>query len=72
MHRNFPLLKEMLKQEIVAIVVVGRIGRCLVSVASIDIDIRVVGVPTSIGYGFGANGLAGLASMLQSALLAWQ
>jgi NCAIR mutase (PurE)-related protein len=28
-----------------------------------------VGVPTSIGYGFGANGIGALASMLQSCTL---
>jgi NCAIR mutase (PurE)-related protein len=32
-------------------------------------DIPVVGVPTSIGYGFGGNGIAALASMLQSCTL---
>jgi pyridinium-3,5-biscarboxylic acid mononucleotide synthase len=46
MHRLFPALKEMFKQ-----------------------DIPVVGVPTSIGYGFGANGVGALASMLQSCTL---
>jgi hypothetical protein len=29
-------------------------------------DIPVIGVPTSIGYGFGSNGIAALASMLQT------
>jgi pyridinium-3,5-biscarboxylic acid mononucleotide synthase len=69
MHRIFPALKEMLKQEIGAIVVVAGMEGALASVVASMIDIPVVGVPTSIGYGFGANGLAALASMLQSCTL---
>ncbi|HJR85878.1 MAG TPA: AIR carboxylase family protein, partial [Nitrososphaeraceae archaeon] len=36
------------------------------SVVSSITDIPVIGVPTSIGYGFGSNGIAALASMLQT------
>ena len=69
MHRIFPALKEMFKQDIGAIVVVAGMEGALASVVASMVDIPVVGVPTSIGYGFGANGIAALASMLQSCTL---
>ena len=69
MHRLFPALKEMFKQEIGAIVVVAGMEGALASVVASMVDIPVVGVPTSIGYGFGANGVGALASMLQSCTL---
>ena len=69
MHRLFPALKEMFKQEIDAIVVVAGMEGALASVVASMVDIPVVGVPTSIGYGFGANGIGALASMLQSCTL---
>jgi pyridinium-3,5-biscarboxylic acid mononucleotide synthase len=40
----------------------GALGSFVSSV----IDIPVVGVPTSTGYGYGSNGIAALASMLQT------
>jgi len=33
------------------------------------VDIPVIGVPTSVGYGYGQGGVAALASMLQSCAL---
>ena len=69
MHRLFPALKEMFKQDIGAIVVVAGMEGALASVVASMVDIPVVGVPTSIGYGFGANGIGALASMLQSCTL---
>jgi hypothetical protein len=69
MHRLFPALKEMAAQNAGAIVVVAGMEGALASVVASVVDIPVVGVPTSIGYGFGANGIAALASMLQSCTL---
>jgi pyridinium-3,5-biscarboxylic acid mononucleotide synthase len=69
MHRLFPALKEIFKQEIGAIVVVAGMEGALASIVASMVDIPVVGVPTSIGYGFGANGVGALASMLQSCTL---
>jgi NCAIR mutase (PurE)-related protein len=69
MHRLFPALKEMFKQEIGAIVVVAGMEGALASIVASMVDIPVVGVPTSIGYGFGAKGVGALASMLQSCTL---
>jgi NCAIR mutase (PurE)-related protein len=69
MHRLFPALKEMMSQNVGAIVVVAGMEGALASVVASMVDIPIVGVPTSIGYGFGANGVAALASMLQSCTL---
>jgi hypothetical protein len=69
MHRLFPELKEMISQRVGAIVVVAGMEGALASVVASMVDVPVVGVPTSIGYGFGANGVAALASMLQSCTL---
>jgi len=69
MHRLFPVLKEMIIQNTSAIVVVAGMEGALASVVASMVDIPVVGVPTSTGYGFGANGIAALASMLQSCTL---
>ena len=69
MHRLFPALKEMMAQNVSAIVVVAGMEGALASVVTSMVDTPVVGVPTSIGYGFGANGIAALASMLQSCTL---
>lgn len=68
-HRLFPALAEMFKQDIGAIVVVAGMEGALASVVASMVDIPVVGVPTSIGYGFGSNGIGALASMLQSCTL---
>lgn len=69
MHRLFLALKGMIEQDIGAIVVVAGMEGALASVVASIIDIPIVGVPTSVGYGFGANGVAALASMLQSCTL---
>ena len=41
----------------------------LASVVSSTVNIPVIGVPTSVGYGNGEKGVAALASMLQSCSL---
>jgi hypothetical protein len=69
MHRTFPALKEMLAKKVGAIVVVAGMEGALASVVASMVDVPVVGVPVSVGYGFGADGVAALASMLQSCTL---
>jgi NCAIR mutase (PurE)-related protein len=69
MHRLFPALKEMMGQDVGAIAVVAGMEGALASVVASMVDVPVVGVPTSVGYGFGGNGVAALASMLQSCTL---
>ena len=69
MHRVFPALKVMLEQNVGAIVVVAGMEGALASVVASMVDVPVVGVPASVGYGFGGDGIAALASMLQSCTL---
>lgn len=69
MHRLFPALKDMLSKKVGAIVVVAGMEGALASVVASMVDVPVVGVPSSVGYGFGSEGVAALASMLQSCTL---
>jgi NCAIR mutase (PurE)-related protein len=65
-HRLFPALTEMISQKVGAIVVVAGMEGALASVVTSMVNIPVIGVPTSVGYGFGSDGIAALAGMLQS------
>ena len=65
-HRLFPALEEMINENVDAIVVVAGMEGALASVVSSMVNIPIIGVPTSVGYGFGSDGIAALASMLQS------
>lgn len=65
-HRIFPTLKEFIQNDVDAIIVVAGMEGALASLVSSMTDIPVIGVPTSVGYGYGKNGIAALASMLQS------
>jgi NCAIR mutase (PurE)-related protein len=68
-HRLFPMLKEMILQDVDALVVVAGMEGALPSVISSLVNIPVIAVPTSNGYGFGSNGTAALGTMLQSCTL---
>lgn len=68
-HRLFQPLSEMLKKDVdVLVVAAGREG-ALPSVVAGMVDVPVIGVPTSIGYGFGEKGLSALMAMLQACSL---
>ena len=69
LHRIFPVLKEFIKFEVDAIIVVAGMEGALASVVSSTVNVPIIGVPTSIGYGYGEKGVAALASMLQSCSL---
>ncbi|MDE1862066.1 MAG: nickel pincer cofactor biosynthesis protein LarB [Thaumarchaeota archaeon] len=69
LHRIFPIIKRLVGEEVDAIVVVAGMEGALASVVSALVDIPVIGVPSSVGYGYGAKGVAALASMLQSCTL---
>ncbi|MFN4337055.1 MAG: nickel pincer cofactor biosynthesis protein LarB [Candidatus Nitrosocaldus sp.] len=69
LHRLFPILKDMLAKDVDAIVVAAGMEGALPSVVASLVDVPVIGVPTSVGYGFGAGGIAALTSMLQSCTL---
>jgi len=68
-HRLFSSVRTMTEAEIdVLIAVAGREGALPTVVAGL-VDVPVIAVPTSIGYGFGGKGLAALQSMLQACSL---
>lgn len=68
-HRIFPILKEMISEDVDCIIVVAGMEGALATLVSSMVDIPVIGVPTSVGYGYGEKGIASLASMLQSCAL---
>ena len=65
-HRLFSHVRRMLEKEVDVILVVAGMEGALPSVVAGLVDIPVVGVPTSIGYGVGSGGFAALNAMLQS------
>lgn len=58
-HRVFPAVEEMMSDKVSAIVVVAGMEGALASVVSSMVNIPVIGVPTSVGYGFGSDGVVG-------------
>lgn len=66
LHRIFEPLKRMIEESVQAIIVVAGMEGALPSVVSSLVDVPVIGVPSSVGYGFGGKGKAALMSMLQS------
>ena len=68
-HRVFPILKEFKSKDVDAIIVVAGMDVALATLVSSLVDVPVIGVPASIGYGYGEKGIAALASMLQSCSL---
>ena len=69
LHRVFPILKQFIESEVDVIIVVAGMEGALASIVSSIADVPVIGVPTSVGYGYGEKGVAALASMLQSCSL---
>ncbi len=51
------------------IIVAAGMEGALASVVSSLVEVPVIGLPTSVGYGYGEKGVAALASMLQSCSL---
>jgi NCAIR mutase (PurE)-related protein len=58
-----------MQQDVDVIVVAAGMEGALASVVSSLVDVPVIGLPTSVGYGYGEKGVAALASMLQSCSL---
>ena len=69
LHRIFPVLKEMVREDVDCIVVAAGMEGALATLVASMVDVPVIGVPVSVGYGYGAGGVAALASMLQSCAL---
>jgi NCAIR mutase (PurE)-related protein len=65
-HRLFGPLQEFIDNDVDAIVVAAGMDGALPSVVAGLVDVPVIGLPTSIGYGMGAGGVGALTSMLQS------
>ena len=65
-HRIFDPIEEMLENNVDAIVVVAGMEGALPSVVAGLVDVPVIGVPTSIGYGIGGKGISAILTMLQS------
>ena len=68
-QRIFPILKNMIQEDIDCIIVAAGMEGALATLVSSLVDIPVIGIPTSVGYGYGEKGIAALASMLQSCSL---
>jgi hypothetical protein len=65
-HRLFSHIRQMIEEDIKALIVVAGMEGALPSVVAGLVDVPVIGVPTSIGYGVGEGGRAALFAMLQS------
>ncbi|WP_456471530.1 AIR carboxylase family protein, partial [Methanocaldococcus sp.] len=50
-HRLFPYLKEMLNKKVLCIITIAGMEGALPSLVSSLVDVPVIGVPTTIGYG---------------------
>ncbi len=66
MHRIFNPLKTMIEREVNVIIVCAGMEGTLPGVVAALVDVPVIGVPISSGYGLGANGKGALITMLQS------
>ncbi len=67
LHRLFEPLREMLDdQRVDVLIVAAGMDGALPSVVAGLVDVPVVGLPTSVGYGVGGEGVAALYSMLQT------
>ncbi len=65
-HRLIPAVKKIVEEEVDAVVVAAGMEGALPSVVAGLIDVPVIGLPVSTGYGIGGKGEAALLSMLQS------
>ncbi len=65
-HRLFSQVRRMIKSNVEVIIVVAGMEGALPSVVAGLVDVPVVGLPTSVGYGVGQGGFTALYAMLQS------
>ncbi len=67
LHRLFEPLRTLLDEHRVDVLIVAAgMDGALPSVVAGLVDVPVIGLPTSVGYGFGGDGIAALYSMLQT------
>ncbi len=65
-HRIFTPLSEMIKNGVHVIIVCAGMEGTLPGVVAALVDVPVIGVPISSGYGLGEKGIGALTTMLQS------
>ena len=65
-HRIFEPIKQCILRDVDCIIVVAGMEGTLPGLISSLVEIPVIGVPTSVGYGFNGNGISALTSILQS------
>ncbi|MEE9564841.1 MAG: nickel pincer cofactor biosynthesis protein LarB [Candidatus Hydrothermarchaeaceae archaeon] len=65
-HRMIPAIEGIIKKDVDAVVVAAGMEGALPSVVAGLVDVPVIGLPISTGYGEGGKGRAALYSMLQS------
>ncbi len=65
-HRLFEPLKTMVLENVKVIIVVAGMEGALPAMVSSLVDVPVIGVPSSTGYGYGGKGVGALMSMLQT------
>ena len=68
-HRLFEPLNDLLEKEVDVIIVAAGMEGALPTVVAGLVDVPVVGLPISVGYGYGGKGETALMSMLQSCSL---
>ncbi len=66
LHRLLEPLRDLLTSGVDVIIVAAGMDGALPSVVAGLVPVPVIGLPTSVGYGLGGNGLAALLSMLQT------
>ncbi len=66
LHRLFAPLTRLVELPVDVIIVAAGMDGALPAVVTGLVDIPVIGLPTSVGYGYGAAGHAALGTMLQS------
>ena len=66
LHRIFPVIKQFIESEVDVIIVVAGMEGALPSVIGGLVNVPVIAVPPSVGYGSNFEGLAALLAMLNS------
>ena len=66
LHRLEEPLRRLREQQADVLIVVAGMDGALPSVVAGLVDVPVIGLPTSVGYGLGGGGVAALLSMLQT------
>lgn len=66
LHRLLEPLRDLLASEVDVLIVAAGMDGALPSVVAGLAPVPVIGLPTSVGYGLGGNGVAALLSMLQT------